>query len=75
MKTAFLHHMTNQMTEPSDAIIQSAVNFCDHYHDISQQEADSEMENIQKQSQVIIDLLAQMIHEAETETGKEADHE
>ena len=47
MKTAFLHHMTNQMTEPSDAIIQSAVNFCDHYNDISQQEADREIENIQ----------------------------
>jgi len=75
MKTAFLHHMTNQMTEPSDAIIQSAVNFCDHYNDISQQEADREIENIQKQAQIIIDLLSQMIREAETETGKEADHE
>ena len=75
MKTAFLHHMTNQMLEPSDAIIQSAVNFCDHYNDISQQEADCEMEKIQKQSQFIIDLLSQMIHDAESETGKEDSHE
>lgn len=75
MKTAFLHNMTNQMLEPSDAMIRSVINFCDNYHSISQQEADREIANIQEQTQIIIDLLSQMIREAETDTGKEESHE
>lgn len=75
MKTAFLHHMTNQMVAPSDAINNSVSNLCNNYQELSLQEADHEVENIQQQSKAIIDLVNTLIRTAENETGKEAAHE
>lgn len=75
MKTAFLHHMTNQMIAPSDAINNSVENLCNNYQQLSLQEADHEVEIIQQQSQAIIDLVNTLIHTAENDTGKEAAHE
>ena len=75
MKTAFLHHMTNQMIAPSDAINNSVENLCNNYQQLSLQEADHEVEIIQQQSQAIIDLVDTLIRTAENDTGKEAAHE
>ena len=75
MKTAFLHHMTNQMIAPSDAINHSVDNLCNNYQTLSLQEADHEVEVIQQQSKVIIELVNTLIHTAENDTGKEAAHE
>ena len=75
MKTSFLHYMTNQMTEPSDAIDKSVSAICDNYSNLSLKEVSKEVNDIQKQSHVIIDLLNHMLHAADSETGKEADHE
>ena len=65
MKTVFLHNMTNQMIAPADAINKSVTDLCDHYQDISHQEADREVNTIQQESQAMIDLLSQMIHSAD----------
>ena len=75
MKTSFLHHMTNQMIAPSAAIKESVAHLCDNYHDVSLQEANHEVEVIQRQSKAIIDLVNTLIHTAESENRKEADDE
>lgn len=72
MKTAFLHHMTNQMQEPAAVISQSVATLCDTQQPISRQEACQVVEAIQQQSKVITDLLGQMLDTAENDTGKEA---
>lgn len=75
MKSSFLHFMTNQMTEPSEAIERSVVNLCNNYHDISLEEADNEIKNIKTQSEAIINLLNHLLQTAESDTGKEGAHE
>jgi len=69
-KTTFLHYMTNQMTGPSDAIDKSVTTLCNNYHDISQEEIDHEVSNIQKQTDVIIDQLNHLLHVAGNDTEK-----
>lgn len=75
MKTSFLHHMTNQMIAPADAIDKSVTVLCNQYDDISLKEADYEVKVIQDQSKAIIDLVNSLIHTAEHETGKEVKHD
>ena len=62
--------MTNQMTGPSDAIDKSVTTLCNNYHDISQEEIDHEVSNIQKQTDVIIDQLNHLLHVAGNDTEK-----
>ncbi len=73
MKTAFLHNMTNQMSGPSGDIKSSVAMLCNHYRDISQQDADIAVAKIQQQSMNIVELLGQLIHAAENETTVEDD--
>ena len=75
MKTTFLHYMTNQMTGPAESIDKSVTTLCNNFHEISKQEADSQVGNIQWKGQMIAELLNHMAHFTETEKGKEADHE
>ena len=75
MKTAFLHHMTNQMIAPSDAINNSVDFLCNNYQKASLQDADREVAVIQEQSKVIIELVNTLIHTAENDTGKEVAHD
>ncbi|MBR0260116.1 MAG: HAMP domain-containing protein [Prevotella sp.] len=71
VKTAFLHHMTNQMTSPADTIVKSVTELCNHYHDYTSQEATDEVDIIQSESQVITQLLDNLIEAAEGSTRKE----
>ena len=71
MKTAFLHQMTNQMLVPADTLNNHVATLCNNYHTISQEDAAHEIEVIHKQGKTIIELLSQMIHSANKETGKE----
>ncbi len=84
MKATFLHYMTTQMTEPSSLIERSVIKLSNNYDAISPQEADYEVEVIQKQGKVILDLLDHMIEalkieaeeaEKEINAGKEVSHE
>ena len=71
VKTAFLHNMTNQMTSPADTIVKSVTELCNHYHDYTSQEATGEVNIIQAESQVITNLLDNLIEAAEGSTRKE----
>lgn len=75
MKTVFLHHMTNQMVGPSMTISKSVETLCNHYGDISLENVEKEMAVIHDQSETIIKLVNHLLKTAESETGKEEDHE
>jgi methyl-accepting chemotaxis protein/sigma-B regulation protein RsbU (phosphoserine phosphatase) len=75
MKTAFLHQMTNQMVEPAEAIDNHVATICQNYHTISAEDATREIESIRQNGNTIIELLDNMIHTADSETGKEDAHE
>jgi methyl-accepting chemotaxis protein/sigma-B regulation protein RsbU (phosphoserine phosphatase) len=68
MKTTFLHYMTNQMTIPSVTIEKSIAAICNNYHDISLQELDHNVEVIERESNVITDLLNRMLHTADNQS-------
>ena len=48
---------------------------CNNYHDISQKDAEQEVEKIQSQSNLIISLLDDLVQITELANGKEEDHE
>ncbi|MBQ9650299.1 MAG: HAMP domain-containing protein [Prevotella sp.] len=78
MKTSFLHHMTNQMVEPTDVILKSVKTLCNDCNTAGEPSTEEQRreemkrmaETIQQQSKLIIELLKQMIHKA----GKEGAH-
>ena len=75
MKTSFLHYMTNQMSVPTESIDRSVTTLCNNYHDLSKEEIEKQVDNIQLKSDAIVDLLNHMIHFTETDQGKEARNE
>jgi HAMP domain-containing protein len=75
LKTAFLYYATNQMTAPSVIIDNSVTTLCNNYHDISQKDAEQEVEKIKSQSNLIISLLDELVQITELTNGKEEDHE
>lgn len=75
LKTAFLYYVTNQMTAPSVIIDNSVTTLCNNYHDISQKDAEQEVEKIKAQSKLIISLLDELVQITEIATGKEVNHE
>lgn len=75
MKSSFLNYMTNQMAASAESIDNSVTTLCNNYRDISQQEVGQQVDNIQRKGQTIVELLNYISHFAETNTGKEADHD
>lgn len=75
LKTAFLYYVTNQMTAPSVIIDNSVTTLCNNYYDISQKDAEQEVEKIKAQSKQIVSLLDELVHITEIENGKEVSHE
>lgn len=73
MKTAFLHHMTNQMVPPSNQISDFVKRLCQGHAGAT--ETGRLAEDIEKQSKVIVELLNNMIQTADDEKGKEVDDE
>ena len=74
MKTTFLHYITNQMAVPAESIDRSVTTLCNNYQAISKEEIDKQVDNIERKSEALVELLNHMAHFTETETGKEADH-
>ena len=64
LKTAFLHHMTNQMIAPSQTILTSVDTLCQQWNDMSKEEAAKVVDSIQKDSQTITDLLGGMLNKS-----------
>jgi methyl-accepting chemotaxis protein/sigma-B regulation protein RsbU (phosphoserine phosphatase) len=75
MKTNFLHLVTNKLMDPAEALTTHVATLCDNYHTISPEDAAQEITNIRQQGNTIVDLLDDMIHSADNETGKEDAHE
>jgi methyl-accepting chemotaxis protein len=74
MKNSFLNFVTLQMANPVEGIDSSVTTLCNNYHDISQQDVDRHVDNIQRKSRAMVELLNFMAHFTQDETGKEASH-
>ena len=72
MKTSFLNYMTNQISVPVEGIDKAVTALCNNYQELSKEEKDRLVDNIQLQTQTTVKLLDHVAHFAETETGKEA---
>ena len=70
MKTTFLNYTTSQMTVPADLIEKSIIKLCNHYEDLSPQEADYEVGVIKDQSETVLDLLDHMIEALEMQKSR-----
>lgn len=75
VKTTFLHNVTNKMIAPAESITESVSTLCDHYEDITLQEATETMNNIKQQSETILELLSHKFDVSPNEAGKEDRHE
>ena len=74
MKTAFLHNMTNQMIEPTEAISKDVEALCS-INGKAQQDAAQLTEDIQQKGNTIADLLKNLIHVSEEDLRKEDAHD
>ena len=74
MKTAFLHNMTNQMLEPSEAISNDVEELCQESGNRSRESAALLADDIQRNSQTIADLLKNLLNMSDEDIRKEADH-
>jgi HAMP domain-containing protein len=74
MKTSFLHNMTNQMLEPSNAISQAVETLCDSTIHKSEEETKQLVGDIQQNGKTITELLNGLINVSDEEkllAGKE----
>ena len=65
MKIAFLHNMTNRMQEPVEAICARVEELRDETHDLSPQEADQAVKDIERQCLVVVELLNNLLKVSE----------
>ena len=72
MKTAFLHNMTNQMLEPSEAISNDVEELCQESGNRSRESAALLADDIQRNSQTIADLLKNLLNMSDEDMRKEA---
>ena len=75
LKTVFLHNMTDQMLSPADAISTDVNTLCNLKEGAEPGDAKQLADDIQKQGKTIAELLKNLLHLSEEETGKEADHD
>lgn len=74
VKTTFLRNVTNRMTVPAKCIKESVSMLCDHFEDISLEEAVKEKDSIKRQSEMILELLSHKFNASPSEAGKEEQH-
>ena len=74
VKATFLHNITNRMIAPAESISDSVKTLCEHYDDITLAEANKIKDNIQQQSEMIIELLSHKFKVSPNGTGKEKNH-
>lgn len=75
MKTSFLLYMTNLMTESAESIDSSVTTLCNYCQHISEKDRNHQVDNIQRKSLTIVELLRHMAHFTETEIRKEGAHD
>ena len=71
MKTAFLHNMTNQMLEPSEAISKDVEALCDPNKKTGQQDTATLVDDIQHNGNTIADLLKNLLNISDEDIRKE----
>ena len=67
--------MTNQMAVPNESIERSVTTLCNNYRDMSKEEIEQQVDNIQRKSDAIVELLNHMIHFTQPQSGKEVSHD
>jgi methyl-accepting chemotaxis protein len=75
MKTSFLHYITNQMALPAETIDRSVTTLCNNYQNLSKDEIDKQVDQIERKSDTLVELLNHMAHFTGVETGKEDRHD
>ncbi len=75
MKTAFLHNMTNQMSNPSVAIYQYVDELCDTSQHKGKEQTAQLADNIQRDGETITELLNNLINISDEEIRKEVGHD
>ena len=75
LKTAFLHHMTNQMVAPVQAIDEDVMTLSAIGENTEQVDAVQLVDHIQHNGNTITQLLNQMLNQSEEEMRKEVEHD
>jgi len=75
LKTSFLLYMTKQMSESAESIDKSVTTLSYNRHEASQRDIDRQVDNIQRRTQTMVELLNYMAHFTEPNTRKEAAHD
>ena len=75
LKTSFLHNMTDQMLSPANAIYKDVNDLCNPKESEEKEDTKQLADDIQRQGKTIAELLNNLLHVSEEETGKEVDHE
>lgn len=75
MKTAFLHHMTNQMVTPAQAIDQDVTTLCAIDSQVDKANTMQLVDDIQQHGNAITLLLNQLLNQSEEDMRKEVEHE
>ena len=75
LKTAFLHHMTNQMVAPSQAIDKDVTALCNASANEQMAETMKRVDDIQQNGNTIAQLLNQLLNLSEEEMRKEVEHD
>ena len=65
MKIAFLHNMTNKMQEPIDTIGERVEQLCEETQQMTPQEADQAVKDIERQCMVVVELLNNLLKVSE----------
>lgn len=75
MKTAFLHHMSDQMLTPAQAIDKDVESLCNVDKQMNRDESMQLVENIQKNGNTIALILNQLLNQSEEDIRKEVEHD
>lgn len=75
VRSSFLRYMIKQLEVPTQSIDSSVTTLCNNYDNSTKEEIDKQVNNIQIKSEVVIDLLNNISHFAETNEGKEVAHD
>lgn len=75
LKTAFLHHVTNQMLAPAQAIDEDVKVLSDIGNKAGQVDGTQLVEHLQQNGNTITQLLNQMLNQSEEDMRKEVEHD
>lgn len=74
LRMMFLHYMTSEMSGADESIDKSVTALCNTIHELSEKDVALQVDNIQRKTQSIVELLNHIAHFSDTNKGKEAAH-